>query len=147
MPFFIIFILFSLLEIAVFGEAADSIGLFPAVVLVIAAAFAGSILIRYQGLRTALAMRETLDKGAMPPHEIFDGFCRFAAGILLIVPGFVTDAIALFLLIPPMRRAIEQAVRRHPNWADPVREADRNVRDTGEIIEGEYERLDEDRRN
>src|SRR3546814_13232743 len=70
------------------------------------------MLIRTQGLRTWMQARASLDRGEMPVRELFDGLCLFAAGILLMTPGFFTDALALLLLLPPLRHLLAERLVR-----------------------------------
>ena len=48
-------------------------------------------------------IREQLDAGTMPTNELIDGGLVLVGGLLLIVPGFITDAIGLLFLFPPTR--------------------------------------------
>ncbi len=134
MPFFVLFVLFPLLELWVFVEACGEIGFFTALILLILAGVIGSGLVRYQGFQTVLAMHDALDRGRLPLNELFDGFCTVAAGILLIFPGFLSDILAVLLLMPRMRGLLRGFVQKHPNW---------HTSDTG-VIEGEYERVTDD---
>lgn len=64
---------------------------------------------------------------------LLDASLRGAAGLLLIIPGFVSDLAALGLLIPPLRRGI---VRRLSGWLD-------NEPAASVVIEGDYRRIDD----
>jgi UPF0716 protein FxsA len=73
--------------------------------------------------------------------SMFDGLCIFIAGVLLIFPGFISDFIALPLLVPPLRRWIFEKMQKNP---DSILR--RHARKPGEstVIEGEYRRMDDD---
>lgn len=47
-----------------------------------------------------------MDRGEVPVQEVFDGICLAAAGLLLMLPGFFTDMVAVILLLPPVRAAL-----------------------------------------
>ena len=82
----------------------------------------------------------------MPLNEMFDGFCLVAAGALLITPGFLTDTIGFALLLPPVRAALRSAIKKHTRWSAYYETGDMYEPQrprSPEIIEGEYERLDE----
>ena len=75
-----------------------------------ASATAGVLILQRQGLSTFFNLNEANRSGEMPIQQIFDGFCLFIAGILLIIPGFFTDFIAFALLIPPIRVFLRQSL-------------------------------------
>ena len=111
-------ILFALLatpvaEIAAFIEVGGRIGVWPTLGLVVVTAIVGTALLRYQGLRTLYKVQETLNRGALPVDEVFDGFFLVIAGALLLTPGFITDAVGLLLFAPPVRAAIKSLIRRN----------------------------------
>jgi UPF0716 protein FxsA len=112
--FVIFFILFGIpvIEIALFIKVGGAIGLGPTLAIVILSAVAGAMLIRTQGLRTWMQARASLERGEMPVRELFDGLCVFAAGILLVTPGFFTDALALLLLLLPLRHLLAERLVR-----------------------------------
>jgi|SRR5690606_23104309 len=150
------FIAIPAIEIALFIEAGGLIGVMPTLLAVLATAILGTALVRVQGLRTLQRARATLDAGEVPARELFDGVCILIGGVLLVVPGFFTDAIGLLLLIPPLRELLRRFAARHVTaratvmggrpGAGPA--AGRGphgaagspwTRPTGPIIEGEYE--------
>jgi UPF0716 protein FxsA len=123
--FVLFFILFGIpiIEIALFIKVGGAIGLGPTLAVVALSALVGVALIRTQGLRTWMQARASLNRGEMPVRELFNGLCVFAAGILLMIPGFFTDALGLLLLLPLVRRLLaERLVRsmvvRHGGRAD-----------------------------
>lgn len=131
MPFFIILLILPLIEIMVFASVADEIGFFMALLLLIVSGVTGMTLLRQQGLHTAFTLQQAMHTGRLPAEDIFDGLCRTAAGLLLIIPGFVTDILALLLLIPVMRRGLHKVMSK-------------KMPSEGEVLEGEYERVEED---
>ncbi len=92
-----------ILEIAVFIEAGAIIGLWPTIGLVVLTAIAGTALLRQQGLATLARAQTSLENNRLPVNEMFDGLCLLIAGIVLLTPGFVTDAVGLLLLVPAVR--------------------------------------------
>lgn len=105
-----IFVVMPIIEIAVFIQAGELIGLWPTIAIVILTAILGTSLMRVQGLQTLARAQQELDRGEMPIGPLFDGVCILIAGILLLTPGFVTDTMGFLLLIPPLRRAIGAGV-------------------------------------
>ena len=144
MPFLIIFVVIPLIELGIFAAVSDHIGLGTALLFALLTAILGGNLVRMQGMQTIMSMRGSMDQGQMPVNELFDGFCIVAAGALLITPGFLTDAIGFSLLVPQFRSFMRNIIKKHTSWAmeahsfSPGRPYDPN------IIEGEYENLDEE---
>jgi UPF0716 protein FxsA len=99
---------FPVMEITLFVKSATTFGVLPTLAAAILAGVAGMALLRHQGLATALRARAQFERGEMPVSEVFDGLCLAAAGVLLLLPGFASDFLALLLLLPPVR-----AVLRH----------------------------------
>lgn len=101
-----------LIEIALFIEVAGAIGVLPAIAGAVLAGLAGVALWKYQGLQTLMRARQALDRGEMPMAEVFDGLCLLLAGFMLILPGFLSDAVALLLLLPPVRALLAALMAR-----------------------------------
>ena len=105
------FIAVPLLEIAVFIEVGDRIGLGATLVLVVVTAILGTWQLRTQGLATLARARVHLDRGVLPADELFDGVCLLFAGALLLTPGFVTDSIGFLLFLAPFRALLRRLAR------------------------------------
>lgn len=101
-----LFIAVPLLEIAVFIQVGGFIGLWPTIGLVLLTAVVGTSLLRAQGLATLNRAQASMQRGEMPLREVFDGACLLVAGVLLLTPGFVTDAMGLLLFLPPVRAGL-----------------------------------------
>lgn len=121
MPFLIILIFLGIpiLEIAVFIQAGNLIGLWPTLAAVVATAVIGAALIRAQGTAALNRARRSLAEDRVPVAEAFTGLCLLVAGALLLTPGFVTDTAGFLLLVPPLREAAGKrllaALLRSPN--------------------------------
>lgn len=100
-----------LLEIAGFIVVGRAIGVLPTLGLVVLGAIAGGLLLRQQGLsvlnRMRLSvlnrMRTNMTAGTLPGQTLFDGMVLAIAALLLIIPGFFGDIVALLLMVPPLR--------------------------------------------
>jgi UPF0716 protein FxsA len=130
-------------EIAGFVEIGGRIGVLATLAWVFLAAVAGVTVIRLQGVATALQVRAALARDELPARALFDGACVTLAGFLLLFPGFVSDAVAVLLLLPPLRgllfTAIARRVRTHVQV--DIRTGP-GGRERGVIIEGEFEAVD-----
>ena len=104
--FLAIFVAIPIIEIAVFIQAGELIGLWPTIGVVILTAIIGTSLMRAQGLQTLAKAQSQMDQGEMPIGAMFDGICILIAGVLLLTPGFVTDTMGFLLLVPPLRQLV-----------------------------------------
>jgi UPF0716 protein FxsA len=95
-----------IVEIALFIKVGQAIGLWPTLALVIGAALLGGALLRQQGLAVLMQLRGNVAAGKLPGQTIADAALIGVAAVLLILPGFLSDVVALLLLVPPIRRWI-----------------------------------------
>lgn len=108
---FIAFTLVPAIEIYLFITVGGHIGILKTMLLVVATGFAGAYLARLQGLQTMLRVRQSLALGRMPTQELLDALLIFAAGLLLLTPGFLTDAVGLLLLFPECRHHVKRYLK------------------------------------
>lgn len=102
----LIFLGIPILEIALFIQVGDVIGLWPTLATIVATAIIGGAIIRAQGLAVLMRARESIDRGEAPVNEVFTGICLLVAGALLMTPGFLTDSLGFLLLVPAIRSAL-----------------------------------------
>jgi UPF0716 protein FxsA len=93
------------LEIAGFVIVGRQIGVLYTLALVIGAGVLGAVLLRIQGFGAMARIRRELEAGGDPGREVAHGAMILLAGVLLLIPGFVTDIIGLLLFLPPVRAA------------------------------------------
>jgi len=103
---FLIFVAIPIIEIGLFIEIGGSIGLWPTLAIVVITAFIGTSLIRVQGRATLEALQNSINRGSNPVFFMAHGALILVAGVLLLTPGFFTDATGLILMIPPVRDGI-----------------------------------------
>ncbi len=101
---FALFIGLPLIELYVLIEVGARIGGFWTILLCLATAALGGLLIRIQGVLTLLDARARLARGEIPAEHGLHGAMLALAGFLLFTPGFITDAIGFLLLVPAVRR-------------------------------------------
>ncbi len=137
-----------ILEIAVFIEVGERIGLWSTLGLVVLTAVIGTALLRHQGLATLASARTTIERGGMPVQEVLDGIFLLIAGAFLLTPGFITDGFGAALLLPPLRRVIQRwgikrlMARGTINVA--MHGAGRRRGGEDGVIDGEFVELDDD---
>ncbi len=102
----IMFLALPLIEIAGFVVVGNMIGLWPTLALVILTSLLGAVLLRFQGLSVLKEASRESQGGNLPGRSIVSGAMVVVAGVLLILPGFLTDIIGLLLFIPPVRHFI-----------------------------------------
>ena len=107
-----LFILVPLLELYVLIKIGGYLGAFQAIALIVLTALLGILLVRFEGLRKLQQIKQSLSQGIVPAEEMVDGLLIFVAGILLIIPGVLTDLFALVLLIPYTRTLFKRWLRR-----------------------------------
>lgn len=100
---FALFVAVPILEIALFIQVGGFIGLWATLAIVILTAVAGSLLLRLQGVQTLGRLQNSLSDGRNPMDPIAHGAIMLVSAVLLLTPGFFTDAVGLTLLIPPVR--------------------------------------------
>lgn len=91
------------LEIAGFVIVGRQVGVLYTLGLVVAASILGATLLRIQGFGVMARIRKDMDAGRDPSRELANGMMILLAGVLLLIPGFVTDIIGLLLFLPPVR--------------------------------------------
>jgi UPF0716 protein FxsA len=99
----ITFIVVPIAEIAVILAVGDAIGPILTIVLLAADSLLGAALMKSQGRAVWRRFNETLAEGRAPTREVLDGALVIFGGAFLITPGFITDVVGLFLLLPPTR--------------------------------------------
>ncbi len=95
--------LLPLLEIAGFIIIGGKIGVGLSLLWVIADTIAGFTLLATMGGKTLQKAKKSVEADTFPFEEMFDGLCIITGALLLIFPGFVSDFLALPLLIAPVR--------------------------------------------
>ncbi|MCY3880298.1 MAG: FxsA family protein [Rhodobacteraceae bacterium] len=106
MRIFLLLLAVPIVEIALFVQLGGAIGLFATLLIVVLTAVIGAWLLRSQGLRIFVELRRAVHQGGDPSEPILHGLMVFSAGLLLLTPGFFTDAVGLALLTPSVRRGL-----------------------------------------
>lgn len=160
------------LEIALLIKVGQAIGFWPTLLLIVLSASFGSYVLYAQGFQVLGRAMATIQRGKSPMAPVIDGIFILLAGVLLIMPGFLTDAAGLALLVPYLRHRFAvwclKGLVRSPElraflFGERAPPSGRGSAGTGEtgrshadgrprqsqfdgdgpIIEGEFERLDE----
>jgi UPF0716 protein FxsA len=113
----LLLILVPALELMLLFSLGSLLGFIPTLALILFTGITGAALARHEGLQALQRIRTALNQGQLPTTDIVDGFLIFASGLLLLTPGFMTDAVGFLLLMPPARAVIRkvtlQALQKH----------------------------------
>lgn len=108
----LIFTITPLIELALLIEVGKRVGLLPTLGIVILTGVTGSLLARSQGIRVLRQATRDLSSGILPTDSLLNGLLILIAGALLITPGLITDATGFLLLVPPVRSALVEYIKR-----------------------------------
>ena len=109
---FLAFTIIPVSEIYILIAIGGQIGILPSIALVILTGIVGASLARSQGLQTLGRIRDSFQQGVVPGEELINALLIAIAGIVLLTPGFLTDAAGLFLLIPATRTLCREWLKR-----------------------------------
>lgn len=99
----LVFLILPVLELYLLFAVAAEIGGFNTLLVVIGTAVLGVAVVRRQGFNSMSRMRERLQQGQSPAPDLLNGMLLGFAGLMLILPGLITDTIGLFVLVPWFR--------------------------------------------
>jgi UPF0716 protein FxsA len=99
-------------EIAVMVKVAEWIGTGQMIALLLSVSVVGLWIVKRQGTGALRRIRAELGAGRVPGSHLVDGVLLLTAGFLLLVPGFLTDAVGLVLLLPPVRAFVRGRLGR-----------------------------------
>jgi UPF0716 protein FxsA len=112
---FLLFVTVPVIELFLFLVLGQRIGLGATFAIVLLTGFLGAYLAKSQGLKAIARYQESLAQGRLPHEAIIDSLLILVAGVLLLTPGFLTDAVGFALLTPSIRNVIrarlEQSIK------------------------------------
>ena len=137
-------LIWIILELVVFFWIAHLIGLGWALLLIILSSLVGGVLMRRFGMNNLQKAQLKMMQGQMPAKEMMSAVASMMGGIFMIIPGFISSAIGLFLLVPGLRNPFANWVLKKSNFnmfqqpsAQPGPEEQAIQGDAGRTIEGE----------
>ncbi len=107
---FLLFAVIPVIEVYLLIKVGSLIGAVPTVALLLAISMVGAWLVRHQGFEIMRRIQSEMAQGRLPAAELLDGAMVLVGGVLLLTPGFFTDFLGLFFLIPFSRALIKQFV-------------------------------------
>ncbi|MGF1701738.1 membrane protein FxsA [Photobacterium makurazakiensis] len=166
-----LFIVVPIVEIALFVQVGGFLGMWPTIGLVLLTAIVGASLVRSQGIATLMSVQNRLQQGELPAQQIVEGVMLAVSGVLLLTPGFMTDALGMMVLLPAPRAMLAKQLMSRvkvqgmasgsgfsagfgggqgfdgqspfgQHDADPFNKASRDQDQSGDVFDGEFERKD-----
>ena len=110
---FFLMIIIPLIELLIIIWASSYTGVLAMIGLIILTGAIGATLARRQGIRTLRQAQISMQNGQIPGDPIIDGICILIGGLSLLMPGFISDIIGFFLLIPFTREIFK-------NWLKAI---------------------------
>jgi len=108
----LIFIVVPVAELYVIIKVGELIGIWPTLALLLADALLGSWLLKHEGRGAWRRFNQALAEQRFPGREVADGALIIVGGTLLLTPGFLTDIVGVFLLLPPTRAISRRLLKR-----------------------------------
>ena len=135
----VLLLVVPVVELYLFIQVANSIGFLNALGIVLFISLVGVWLVKREGVKVWARFNEELVAQRTPSKQVADGVCLLLAGSLLVIPGFLTDALGLLLLLPPVRAVAGRTIVRRYAGRTNVRiiratygSPDGTIIDTGE---------------
>ena len=108
----VLFIGVPFAELYVLLQVGHAIGVVNTLALLILVSVVGAWLAKREGLGVIRRMQRSIEARRVPGTELVDGFLILLAAALMLTPGFLTDIVAIFLLLPPVRAVVRRELRR-----------------------------------
>lgn len=135
------FVIVPIIEIALFVEVGGAIGLWPTLAIVVLTAILGTSLMRIQGRLALQQLQASLSTNHDPTKALVDGAMILVAGMMLLTPGFFTDAIGFALLLSPVRMAVFRFFLGRIN-VQGFQSSSRSGFGGSDVIDGDFEEVE-----
>jgi UPF0716 protein FxsA len=108
----VLFLVVPLAELYVLIQVGQVIGVLETVGLLLLVSVVGAWLAKREGIGVLRRMQAAVNAGRVPGTELVDAFLILLAAALMLTPGFLTDILAILLLVPPVRAGVRRTLRR-----------------------------------
>ncbi|MFJ8352098.1 FxsA family protein [Bacillus paramycoides] len=109
-------ILIPAIEITVLIASSHVIGLWSTFAMIVFTGIVGVYLAKRQGFKVLREIQFRLNRGEMPGEAVLDGIFIFVGGILLVLPGYVTDILGFIFVVPATRALLKPLVMKWIDW-------------------------------
>ena len=142
---FLLFVIVPIIEIMLFIKLGGILGLWNTLGIIVLTAIVGTFLVKTQGLAILSEIQANLSQLKNPIESLAHGALILVAGLLLLTPGFFTDAIGFSLLAPKIRSFLylwlQKKIKLKAFSSHDVRQKEPSPQ-SSTIIDGEYSDLD-----
>jgi UPF0716 protein FxsA len=114
----LLFLVLPVVDIWLLVQIGHRIGFWPTFAMLVVTAIIGVQLAKAEGLRVLQKVQRAFAEGHAPERELVSGLLVFVGGALLVVPGLISDALGIVLLVPPTRALVARLLRRR--WANAI---------------------------
>ena len=142
---FALFVAVPIIEIALFIQVGGWLGLWPTLGIVILTALLGTFLVRSQGLAAMTNIKSNLNEFRDPTESLAHGAMILVSGVLLLTPGFFTDALGFALLAPPIRLGIFKHIKskvKVNSFVNTNTHYEQRPPSSNDVIDGEFTEVD-----
>ncbi len=108
----LLFTLIPLLELYILIRIGSYFGIITTILIVLGTGVLGAYLAKQQGFRVWLRIQTEMGQGRFPANELLDGLLLLIAGVVLLTPGLITDAMGFILLFPATQQAIREWMKK-----------------------------------
>ena len=133
---FLLIILIPVTEIYLLIKIGSEIGAITTILLIFTTAIIGVYYAKYEGLNTLKSGFQQLSRNEAPAYEVISGAAIAFAALLLIIPGFVTDALGFLLIFPPSRNLLFNKFAKKFKHKKNIKK--------NNFIDGEFEDIDDE---
>ena len=109
----LLFVALPFVELYVIVQVSHVFGVLPTLAILLLVSVGGAWLVKREGFSVIRRAQARMNEGRVPGRELVDGMLILFAGVLLLTPGFITDAVGILLLLPPVRAAVRFAALRY----------------------------------
>lgn len=109
---FLAFVVIPTAELALLIYSGQMLGFFSTVSLILLTGFLGAYLAKKQGAKAWVDFNRRMQNMETPGDAMIDGICIFIGGILLLIPGFITDTAGVLLLFSGPRNLIRPMIHK-----------------------------------
>lgn len=106
------FCIYVYLEISLLVSVGSAIGVLPLILLMIAISVVGLWVVKARGLYTMWQIKSQISEGKIPTQAVVSSVFFAIAGVLLIIPGFLSDILAMLLVLPLTRTLLQATVMK-----------------------------------
>lgn len=100
---FVVILILPIIEIWAILQVGEWLGGWTTFLMILATGIAGAYFARLEGRKVWLEARRQMETGQMPGRSLIDGLCVLLGGLLLLIPGFLSDIAGIVLLLPASR--------------------------------------------